>query len=318
MFTLIPQNTNTQYTPYDIRTSPNLYSRDKCELWAIVFIYEYLNGLSSQIFVSKYAIGGVESLGTETQQYLNPLNIGFNASEENEMLLLRHSVMVSTDPRFAHCAAMNHIYSYKDYIYRYWQAALKHFLKKSNSSFELVYCTSDEKLPYAKIPIMKPATENKPVREVFTKILMRDGIYIIYLHFRDNLDKSKGGHHTLSLVKNGRNIIFFCPLNGVVEFSGITAEDEFLAWIIAEAERGGMDYFSPTCTYYLEAAVIPLPVTETNILSMVPYQNYCHRLSCVKSGQFQKCSRCGITFYCSPECQKIDWPRHKAACAKKT
>jgi hypothetical protein len=28
------------------------------------------------------------------------------------------------------------------------------------------------------------------------------------------------------------------------------------------------------------------------------------------------CSRCTVTYYCSPECQRADWPTHKAACKK--
>ena len=38
-------------------------------------------------------------------------------------------------------------------------------------------------------------------------------------------------------------------------------------------------------------------------------------LACEKSGEL-RCARCKDIWYCSAECQKQDWKRHKAACAK--
>ena len=31
-------------------------------------------------------------------------------------------------------------------------------------------------------------------------------------------------------------------------------------------------------------------------------------------GQLKNCGRCGVKKYCSAECQKMDWPRHKDQC----
>ena len=37
-----------------------------------------------------------------------------------------------------------------------------------------------------------------------------------------------------------------------------------------------------------------------------------------KDAKLMKCSGCMSTFYCSPECQKSNWKKHKAECKKKT
>lgn len=44
--------------------------------------------------------------------------------------------------------------------------------------------------------------------------------------------------------------------------------------------------------------------------------------NCAKTGSdlgvtLKRCSRCGITCYCSRECQKADWKEHKKGCASK-
>lgn len=40
----------------------------------------------------------------------------------------------------------------------------------------------------------------------------------------------------------------------------------------------------------------------------------CHRLPDENGGEFKKCGRCRLVSYCSRECQKKDWKRHKDSC----
>lgn len=42
---------------------------------------------------------------------------------------------------------------------------------------------------------------------------------------------------------------------------------------------------------------------------------YCNKKELIDGPRFQACSRCSISYYCSKECQKSDWPVHKNQCS---
>jgi len=42
-------------------------------------------------------------------------------------------------------------------------------------------------------------------------------------------------------------------------------------------------------------------------------EHVCNNCEDVGMG-FQRCSRCKAVWYCSPECQKANWTKHKASC----
>ena len=37
---------------------------------------------------------------------------------------------------------------------------------------------------------------------------------------------------------------------------------------------------------------------------------------CANANDLKHCGRCNATAYCSPACQKVDWPKHKLECAE--
>lgn len=50
----------------------------------------------------------------------------------------------------------------------------------------------------------------------------------------------------------------------------------------------------------------------------VKEKKQCHHPTCGQMKKMKKCSGCEKAYYCSPECQKADWKRHKAECRSKT
>jgi len=59
--------------------------------------------------------------------------------------------------------------------------------------------------------------------------------------------------------------------------------------------------------------------TEEDLFGRDPQEyekvNYLCEICLEKLGEY-KCGRCSTGKYCSQECQKVDWPRHKQACNK--
>lgn len=146
--------------------------------------------------------------------------------------------------------------------------------------------------------------------------MAQDGAYVIYLHTRQVQRRAFCYRHTLSLVKQGQKITFFCPLNGFlsVESSSVDSSYDaracFLEWLKNEIHPASMEYFV-TPHFYAEAARIPLPASPG---AMVLHQTpLCSHLPCVKLAYY-KCAKCKQVSYCGPECQKIHWKSHKPHC----
>ncbi|KAI1791162.1 hypothetical protein LXA43DRAFT_443797 [Ganoderma leucocontextum] len=47
-----------------------------------------------------------------------------------------------------------------------------------------------------------------------------------------------------------------------------------------------------------------------------PQKRRCQYLFCQSFGKHKACSKCKYVRYCSPECQKEDWPNHKKVCGQ--
>ncbi len=102
-------------TPLNIRQSSDIYSRDKCEVWAPLWLREYFMGMSINDFTQKYK-DGIQEPAKIFTQYLNPTNTGFSANEISEILTLKTRGK----------AGMESVYQYKNYKYRFWHALITH------------------------------------------------------------------------------------------------------------------------------------------------------------------------------------------------
>jgi len=52
---------------------------------------------------------------------------------------------------------------------------------------------------------------------------------------------------------------------------------------------------------------------EDEFKAMISTKKSCRSTGCSKEGIF-RCSRCKTAYYCSAECQRMDWSRHKLGC----
>lgn len=103
----------------------------------------------------------------------------------------------------------------------------------------------------------------------------------------------------------------------MVEHSHVGPESEV---VTAEHVAGGL--LSKPCIIVVKLCIVV--TSNQRNLSMCFVRNtigdfrVCE--SCGKIGHtqeaFKMCSRCRISFYCGPECQRTDWPDHKQSCKK--
>ena len=60
--------------------------------------------------------------------------------------------------------------------------------------------------------------------------------------------------------------------------------------------------------------LLPLEL-EMNLVREYPVCENCKQSSDGSSKPFQRCSACRLTYYCSRNCQKLDWRHHKHVCS---
>ena len=78
--------------------------------------------------------------------------------------------------------------------------------------------------------------------------------------------------------------------------------------------------------YWDPAAILDLPPVEHEFIAAQQKnlgikRTAVHDKSCVVCGAestatttYRKCGECLVTYYCSRECQRVDWPMHKSLC----
>ena len=65
----------------------------------------------------------------------------------------------------------------------------------------------------------------------------------------------------------------------------------------------------------LDAGIIQkIKSADTKNLQTMSHIHFCQNENCNTSSKTKKCAGCQSSWYCSMECQKVDWPNHKAEC----
>lgn len=93
---------------------------------------------------------------------------------------------------------------------------------------------------------------------------------------------------------------------------GYTKEEE------PDATRDALVFRSPCCGLQKCNRGIRKAIQET-LKELTPANKIMKVQTCVGCsavGQFKICSGCKSRYYCSEECQKADWPKHKEACKR--
>jgi hypothetical protein len=95
-------------------------------------------------------------------------------------------------------------------------------------------------------------------------------------------------------------------------FSTLAKFKEKQVEILKENELTVDSPSSPEIDLKIEKAAVQ-SVQEVNVQPTAPKQK-CGVAGCEKTENLKRCSRCKKMMYCSGDCQKLDWNRHKDVC----
>lgn len=80
-------------------------------------------------------------------------------------------------------------------------------------------------------------------------------------------------------------------------------ENEFVAYIVLECPKSSF------------VEIIQKDSQSSKVVQeYMKSEMYCSR--CEKVEDLKQCSQCKMIYYCSPECQELDWSKHKELCNK--
>jgi len=164
-------------------------------------------------------------------------------------------------------------------------------------------------------PIEKEA-ETKACMEFLSTV--KDAVNLFKALIKKSKSDESENHNTHPAMQEVLRVLCICPHKD---------NGEYFVVCSTVRDRGGFVFYT-TCEDESVVIMLPQYVTSDQTRSIftdyiAPRAKKCeHDRVCVHCGSFllktRRCGRCMVRMFCSAECQKADWVKHKSDCCEKS